>query len=264
MNLTIVGCSGSTSGPDSAASCYLVQAPYAGSVFSLVLDFGPGAFGALYSHLHPSQVDAIALSHLHPDHCLDLCAYYVGATYSTPGAQWAKRPLYAPVGAADRLSLAYNAPTLDGVEPPAGEPMLSHFEHHTWQPVQTIGPFTVETAPVAHPVETYAVRVEENGPGGGTLVYSGDTGPTESLTALAAGADLLLVEAAFMDRADNRPALHLCGREAAEIGQRAGVGRVLLTHIPPWHDREAVLAEATPHFSGPVSLAMPGAVWTIG
>ena len=44
----------------------------------------------------------------------------------------------------------------------------------------------------------------------------------------------------------------------------AGVGAVVLTHIPPWHDRDQVLAEATPHFAGPVSLAVTGAVWEIG
>ena len=82
MKLTIVGCSGSLSGPDSAA----LQLPSAGavsrSIFSLLLDCGPGAMGALYRYLDPREVDAIALSHLHADHCLDLCGYYVAARYS--------------------------------------------------------------------------------------------------------------------------------------------------------------------------------------
>ena len=82
MKLTIVGCSGSLSGPDSPASSYLVQAPYQDRMFSLLLDCGPGAMGALYRYLDPREVDAIALSHLHADHCLDLCGYYVAACYS--------------------------------------------------------------------------------------------------------------------------------------------------------------------------------------
>jgi ribonuclease BN (tRNA processing enzyme) len=83
MQLTIVGCSGSASGPDSPASCYLVQAPYEGRTFSLVLDLGPGSFGALYRYLDPAGVDAIGLSHQHPDHCLDMTGFYVASCYST-------------------------------------------------------------------------------------------------------------------------------------------------------------------------------------
>ena len=117
---------------------------------------------------------------------------------------------------------------------------------------------------MAHPVEAYAVRISENVDGGGTLVFSGDTGPCDALVELARGADLLLVESAFVERPGNPPGLHLTGRQAAEAGQAAGVGAVVLTHIPPWHDPDQVLAEAPPHFAGPASLAVAGAVWDIG
>ena len=68
MRLTVVGCSGSVPGPDSAASSYLVEQ----DGFRLLLDLGSGAFGALQRHLDPAEVDAVVLSHLHPDHCFDL------------------------------------------------------------------------------------------------------------------------------------------------------------------------------------------------
>ena len=106
MKLTVVGCSGSISGPDSPASSYLLQAPHEDRVFSLLMDCGPGAMGALYRYMDPCEVDAIALSHLHPDHCLDLCGYYVAARYS-PNAPWPRRPVYAPADADSRLARAY-------------------------------------------------------------------------------------------------------------------------------------------------------------
>ena len=81
---------------------------------------------------------------------------------------------------------------------------------------------------------------------------------------LANNVDLLLVESAFLDDPDNPPGMHLSGAQAAAIGQAAGVRGVVLTHIPPWYEPDRVLAEATPHFDGPVSLAKPGAVWDIG
>jgi len=260
MMLTIVGCSGSASGPNSAAASYLVQAPYESRTFSLVLDLGPGAFGALYRYLSPREVDAIALSHLHPDHCLDLCALYVAANYSTR-ERWPRRAVYGPLGTAARMTRAYGGTGSQAADESAG--IATYFDYVDWRPEQHIGPFDVRTARVAHPVETYAVRIEERATGG-SLVYSGDTGPCPALVELATGADCLLVESAFMDLPDNDPDVHLNGREAAQCGHDARVGTVVLTHIPPWHDPKAVLAEARPHFDGPVVLAQPGAHWTFG
>lgn len=258
MQLTVIGCSGSVSGPTSAASAYLVQASYEGRIFSLLLDLGPGAFGALWSSIDPREVDAIGLSHLHPDHCLDLCGFYVAARYS-PTAPWPQRPLYGPAGTSTRLTRAYEV-TVD--EP--GTDLAEQFDFRDWAAEQTVGPFAVRTARVAHPVEAYAVRVQEGGSGGPSLVYSGDTGPCDALVELAREADLLLAEAAFDDVPGNPPGMHLSGRQAAEAAAAAGVGAVVLTHIPPWRDPDRILADATPHFAGPVSLAVPGGRWTIG
>ncbi|HET6759374.1 MAG TPA: MBL fold metallo-hydrolase, partial [Propionibacteriaceae bacterium] len=142
--------------------------------------------------------------------------------------------------------------------------IAEYFDWRTWQASQRIGPFTVRTARVEHPVEAYAIRVEENGPGGGSLVYSGDTGPSDALVQLANRADLLLVESAFLDGPDNPPGMHLSGGQAAGVATAAEVQAVVLTHIPPWHQPDDVLAEAKPHFDGPISLASPGAAWDIG
>ena len=268
MRLTVVGCSGSTSGPESPASCYLVQADHEGRTFSLVLDLGPGSFGALHRHVHPRTVDAYALSHLHPDHCLDLCGAYVAGKYSVPRHEWPAPLVYAPAGAGDRIARAYDTPS-DDDRAESGRSIATWFDFRTWQPEQQVGPFRVATTRVKHPVEAYAIRVTEAVPGGGSLVYSGDTAPCEALEELArgedrTGVDLLLVEAAFMDRPDNPSGIHLNGREAAQAAQRAGVGALLLTHIPPWHVPDEVLTEAAPHFSGPTSLAVTGGVWTVG
>lgn len=263
MQLTIVGSSGSVSGPASPASSYLVQAPHQGRTFSLVLDLGPGAFGALYRYLDPAELDAVALSHLHPDHCIDVCGLYVASRYA-PSAPWSQIPIYGPKDAAGRLSRAYEVP--GSSEPGPG--LADWFDFRTWQRVQQIGPFSVATARVAHPVETYAIKVtespvSESGSADAVLVYSGDTGPTPVLTQLAAGADLLLCEAAFVNSPDNPPGLHLTGAEAAEVAEAAGVGRLVLTHIPPWHDPELVLSEAQAVTARPIELAAPGLSWLL-
>nr|MBA2560051.1 MBL fold metallo-hydrolase [Propionibacteriales bacterium] len=97
----------------------------------------------------------------------------------------------------------------------------------------------------------------------GTLVYSGDTARCLSIERFAAGADLLLAEASFLEEADNPRHLHMTGAEAASVAELAAVGRLVLTHIPPWHSPAAVLAEAVPRFSGETTLARPGATFDI-
>lgn len=259
MQLTIVGASGSVSGPLGPASSYLVQAPHEGRTFSLLLDLGPGAFGALYRYLDPAEVDAVALSHLHPDHCGDVCALYVAGRYA-PTAPWRRIPVYGPAGTPERLVRAYE---VDGTAEP-GPSIADWFDHRVWQRDQVVGPFTVSTVRVAHPVEAYAIRVRQDVPDGGSLVFTGDTGPTPALAELAAGVDVLLSEAAFLSGVDNPPGLHLTGAQAAEIAESVGAELLVLTHIPPWHDPEQVLAEARRVRRGPIELAAPGVRWTVG
>lgn len=259
LQLTIVGASGSVSGPLSPASSYLVQAPYQGRTFSLLLDLGPGAFGALYRHLDPAELDAVALSHLHPDHCVDLCGLYVASRYA-PTAPWPRIPVYGPAGTAQRIARAYEV--VGGTEP--GPSIAEWFDYQVWAPEQTVGPFTLRTVRVAHPVEAYAILVGENAPRGGTLAFTGDTGPTPVLAELSRGVDVLLAEAAFLTGPDNPPDLHLTGAQAAAIADEAGAALLVLTHIPPWHDPEVVLAEARRVRRGPIEVARPGMRWTVG
>jgi ribonuclease BN (tRNA processing enzyme) len=248
MRLTVLGCSGSVPGPDSAASSYLVTA----EGFHLVLDLGSGALGALQRHLAVGEIGAIALSHLHPDHCMDLCGLYVAVKYS-PSGPLRRIPVYGPEGSGGRMAMAYGLPNDPG--------MRNELEFHDWESAQRIGPFTVRVAPVAHPVPAYAIRVEH---GGKVLVYSGDTGPTDALVELARGADALLCEAALRDGdANNPPELHLTAGEAGDHAKRAGVRRLIVTHVPPWFDRETQTAAARRTFPGEVLTAVPDATYEI-
>jgi len=91
MRLTIIGCSGSMSGPQSSASSYLVQADGVDTdgalrTYSIVLDLGPGSMGQLLRHLDPAQLDAIAISHCHADHMVDLVGMHVYRRWLPTGA----------------------------------------------------------------------------------------------------------------------------------------------------------------------------------
>ena len=106
----------------------------------------------------------------------------------------------------------------------------------------------------------YALRVTA---GGRTLVYSGDTGPCAQLDEIAIGADLLLAEASFRSGDINPPDLHLTGADCGRTAARAGVGRLVLTHVPPWHDKQDALHEAEGVFLGPISLAAEGSSYSL-
>ncbi|MEJ8635248.1 MBL fold metallo-hydrolase [Streptomyces sp. NPDC006475] len=248
MKLTVVGCSGSFPSAESACSSYLVEA----DGFRLLLDMGNGALGELQRHIGLYDLDAIFLSHLHADHCIDMCGYFVARYYRHEGGRCEAIPVYGPEGTEQRLTTAY-------ADTPSKSSMSEVFDFHTLKPgTFELGPFSVRTERVAHPVEAYGIRLEHEGK---TLTYSGDTGVCEPLHQLADGADLFLCEASFTHGKEDVPDLHLNGREAGAHAQRANAGRLVLTHIPPWTDGERNLADARAVFSGPSEIAVPGAVY---
>jgi ribonuclease BN (tRNA processing enzyme) len=245
MRLTVVGCSGSFAGPDSAASCYVLEA----DGFRLVIELGNGALGPLQRHAGLFDVDAICLSHLHADHCVDLYSYSIARTWSPSGPQ-PPIPVYGPAGTYERIRLIHGFAGDGGLR--------ERFTFETLAPASfSIGPFEVTTVPMNHPVETYGFRFSH---GGRTIAYTGDTGLTEELLRLARDSDVFLCEAAFVDGPDLPPDLHLTARQAAEYASRAGAGRLVLTHLQPWNHREDTLSEAATAYDGDLAVAVPGQV----
>lgn len=237
MDLTVLGCAGTFPGPTSACSAYLVEH----DGFRLVLDLGAGALGALQRHIGLLDVDAVYLSHLHADHCIDMVAYSYARRYHPSGAV-SVLPVYGPAGTAERLCNAFEA------RPPDGLLDVYDFRDVTAGSFE-LGPFSVRTVRTNHPVECYALRLEA---GGRSLTYSGDTGVCDDLVRLAQGSDVFLCEASWTHSADNPPGVHLSGREAGEHAARADVGRLLLTHMVAWADADTIVAEARDAF-GPAA-----------
>jgi ribonuclease BN (tRNA processing enzyme) len=251
MRLVVIGCSGSFAGPESAASCYLVEADDSdGRTWRIVLDMGSGSLGPLQRYSVADDVDAVFFSHLHPDHCLDLCGYYVLRKYHPDGAL-PRIPVWGPEGVGQRMAEAYDLPAPG---------MREEFDFHEYAGAVELGPFLVEPCPVAHPVPAYGLRVSA---GGRTLAYTGDTGPCRALDELAAGADLLLAEASFRHGDDNPDDLHLTGRQAGEVAARNDVPRLVLTHVPPWYQASDMVAEAAEVYGGELLAAKPGQSYRI-
>ncbi len=251
MRLTIVGCSGSYAGPESAASCYLLEQEHDGRTWRIVLDLGSGAFGQLQRYCDVRDIDALFISHLHADHFYDISGYFVVRTWH-PDGKMHPLPTWGPRGMARQIAAGYGLAVHPGMKD------AFDVKKYADEPIE-VGPFTVTTARLKHPITSYGFRVEAVG---STLAYSGDTGPCEELLELSRGADVLLCEAAFRsDNPDNPPDLHLTGAEAGGVAKSSEAGRLVLTHIPPWHDEQNALREASGVFDGPIDLARPGTVY---
>lgn len=255
MRLTVVGCSGSFPSPGSPASCYLVEADDdTGRTWRVLLDLGSGALGPLQRFVRPDAIDAILLSHLHPDHFMDMCGLYVARHYDPTGEAPGALPVHGPAGTAERLQQAYGAGDSEG--------LVKTYAVREWRDGETvrIGPLQVTPRLVEHPIEAYGLRVEH---AGRVLVYSGDTDACAALTELAGGADLFLAEASFVEGRDSVRGVHLTGHRAGETARDAGVRRLVLTHIPVWTDPAVVLDEARGVFGGPVTTASAGATYDV-
>lgn len=252
MRLTVIGCAGSFAGPESAASSYLLEHEDAdGRTWRILFDLGSGAFGTLQKVLDPVDLDAVVLSHLHPDHFLDMTGLEVFLAYHER-TDLPLLPVHAPASYEDRFNAVMDRPTSipDGVD-------RSPFSVHAISDGQIleIGPLRIEVRQVLHPVEAYGFRITD---GEHVLVYSGDTDACPQLDELAKDADLYLCEAGYIEGRDDRfPGVHLSGKRAGESATAAGVRHLALTHIPGWTDPHIPLDEATAAFDGPITLVRP-------
>lgn len=239
LNVTVLGNSGSYPGPASACSGYLLRCQGT----SVWLDAGPGTMANLQGHIGLDEVDAVVLSHQHPDHWSDMEGFFIACRYieTRRGV-----PVYAPSGLEELMR--------------SGPDTESTFVWHTITDASsvTIGPFQMTFARTDHPPETLAVRVDA---GGKSFGYSADTGPGWSLEALGPGLDLVICEATFLhDREGTSP--HMSARQAGTTARAAGVGRLLITHIWPIVDPEDSVAEATAAYGAPVEHARTNVTYT--
>jgi ribonuclease BN (tRNA processing enzyme) len=261
MRLLVIGCTGSLAGPDSPASSYLVQTrDRSGRLWSVALDMGSGAFGSLQALLPPEALDFVGLSHLHPDHCADLTGLAVYAKYR-PGAAMESLPVYGPADTPHHLAeLQYSHdPISEGGD----------LTYGAWAEGVgiSVGPFVITPFPVLHPVEAWGFRLDGPSdiiPGKRvTLGYSGDTDLCPGLEEVSAGADLLLIEAAFEHGRDVHRGVHLTGQRAGQAARAGRVKRVVVTHLPPWNDPAVTLSAVRSIYPGPVYLARRWASYVI-
>jgi ribonuclease BN (tRNA processing enzyme) len=240
LRLTVLGCNGSYPGPGGAASGYLVQS----ATTTLWVDAGSGTLANLQRHVGLGDVDAVVLSHEHPDHWSDIEGYYVAMTYGESPRKGI--PVLAPTGLRQVTHTAKDGSTFDWRLIGDGD-------------TASLGDISLTFSRTDHHVETMAMRLES---GGKVLGYSADSGPGWSMEALGAGIDLALCEASFLQDREGS-VQHFSARQAGTTARAAGAGRLVLTHTWPTIDLEAIRAEGSEAFGRRADIAAVDAVFDV-
>lgn len=240
LSITVLGCSGTYAGPDEACSGYLLRT----DATTVVVDLGSGTLANLQRHVDLAQVDALVLSHEHPDHWLDVpilrnaMRYMLGLSglpvYGTQGVLAAAAGLIGEV-----------APTFELATVAAGD-------------TATVGDLSFSFSRTDHPVETLAVRADG---GGRSLLYSADTGPRWDPSGFGDGVDLFVCEATFTPAGEGDDGVHLSARQAGALAAKLGARRLVVTHVAPELADADQASAASEAFGGPVDAAVTNATY---
>jgi len=244
MRLTVLGAGPAYSDrPGSSGACYLVSE----GDTQLLLDLGQGSFPRIFEHVQPTELAAIAISHLHPDHFIDLVPLRHYLRYEFVPSR--RMRVLGPSELGARLDAlhavrGFSAGTLD-IE------TLGTGPHRA-------GPLEITARLVTHTDESYAIRVA--GPSGPGLVYSGDCGRISDIAPLVCPGDAILTEVSFGPGPVLAGVLHLDGPSAGRLASGTNAGRLLLTHLQMGHDPDETVAAARREYAGPVEMVWPGTV----
>jgi ribonuclease BN (tRNA processing enzyme) len=263
LEITVLGKSPAWQDADGACSGYLVEE----DGYTLVLDCGNGVFSKLREHRDYVDVDAVLITHLHADHCLDLVPFAYALTYAprqqpVPVAGWpgtsepARPDLHAPPGA--RTMFRSLGACWDNKGLIESAFALHEFDGHE---DLTVGPLRIRFCEVPHYTTTFAVELAN---GSGTrFTFSADCSPNDALVNFARGTDLLLIEATLPRPERTGERGHLTPSEAGEHARRAAAKQLVLTHFSDELDPDWLRSEAAEAFGGEVELAQTGARYTV-
>ncbi len=244
MKITIVGFWGAYPERGEATSCYLIE--HGG--MKVVIDCGSGAVSQLQHYTELKDIDAVVLSHYHADHVADVGVLQ----YSRVVDQNLNRT-------SDTLLIYGHKEDEAAYARLTKKPFTEGLPYSEDEKLQ-LGEMTFSFKRTTHPVPCFAIRVEA---GGRTLVYTADTSYQESLEEFCRGADLLIAETSFYKGQPAASYGHMNSEEVGKLAQASNVGKLVLSHLPHFGQRDELIHEASDVFEGEVTLARSGQVFEV-
>jgi ribonuclease BN (tRNA processing enzyme) len=236
MELTVLGFWGGYPKQNGASSGYLLQH----DGFQLLIDCGSGVLSKLQNKIQPEELNAVLISHYHPDHFADIgVLQHARLIQGFLGKRFPCLPIYGHhFDQTEFHKLTYKEVTKGQAYNP--------------NEILQVGPFHVSFLKTNHPVPCYAMRIETDGK---VIVYTGDSSFKEEFIEFSKNADLLLCECNFYGSQNGTTSGHMNSFDAGKLAQQAAVKQLILTHLPHYGDITDLVSEASQEYSGSIKLA---------
>ncbi|AQU78108.1 MULTISPECIES: MBL fold metallo-hydrolase [Planococcus] len=244
MEIIPIGIWGGYPNKNEATSAFLIEQ----EGFRCLVDCGSGVIAAVQNYTELRELNAVIISHYHPDHIADIGVLQHAAMVGMQLKEW-QTPLL--IYAHDKDSEEFSKLSYKGVT-----------EGRAIQASETmeLGPWQVSFCETVHPVYCLAIKFTANGR---TAVFTADTGWKHELLDFAREADLLVAESNLYEKYVGIIQGHLSGKQAGELAEQAGVKQLLLTHLPQYGDLAEILQAAKSSYTGEVEFAKIGKKYMI-
>lgn len=244
MKIIPIGIWGGYPNKNEATSAFLIEQ----DGFRCLVDCGSGVLAAVQNYTELRDLDAVIISHYHPDHVADIGVLQHAAMVGMQLKEW-NTPLF--IHAHDKDPDEFEKLSYKGVT-----------EGRAIQASETLelGPWQVTFCETIHPVYCLAMRFTADGR---TVVFTADTSWKEELVDFSREADLLVAESNLYEKYIGIIQGHLSGSQAGELAERAGAKQLLLTHLPQYGELDEILQAAKTGYSGEVEFAVIGKSYEI-
>lgn len=227
MKLTVLGSGTTVPHPTRSSSGYWLET----SAGTILLDCSPTAARRMAEENLPwHKLDAIWISHFHIDHCGGLMSLLAGTKHAEATRSRTKTlKIFGPVGLRGLIERMDAVNDYKLTEQPFPVEIIEVEPLEKFDILRSIEAVSAKTP---HTSESLAIHIRDDEK---TLVFTADTGLDVSLSSLANGVDLFILECSFFK---NKPIeKHLELAEAIHLIRRTRPKRAMLTHFyPEWDD----------------------------